>query len=121
MNGRYLLDTNIIIALFAEDEAVQRQINLAEEISVSIVTLGELYYGARKSAKADENMQRIDDFVSATLILICDRETARQYGAIKNLLREKRPPDSRKRHLDRSSGTAASIDLSRPGRSFLRD
>ena len=35
MNGRYLLDTNIIIALFAEDEAVQRQINLAEEISES--------------------------------------------------------------------------------------
>jgi tRNA(fMet)-specific endonuclease VapC len=92
MNGRYLLDTNIIIALFAEDEAVQRQINLAEEISVSIVTLGELYYGARKSAKADENMQRIDDFVSATLILICDRETACQYGAIKNLLREKDRP-----------------------------
>lgn len=31
MSGKYLLDTNIVIALFAEDASVQRHIVKAEE------------------------------------------------------------------------------------------
>ncbi|MEH1875208.1 PIN domain-containing protein [Nostoc sp.] len=46
MTGRYLLDTNIIIALFANDIAVNNQLVNAEEIFIPSVDIGELFYGA---------------------------------------------------------------------------
>ena len=36
MSGRYLLDTNIVIALFADDEAVTRAISEADEIFIEL-------------------------------------------------------------------------------------
>ncbi|TEU15540.1 MAG: PIN domain-containing protein [Anaerolineales bacterium] len=51
MSGRYLLDTNIIIALFASDTAVKD--NLAKaKVFVPAIAIGELYFGARKSGRA---------------------------------------------------------------------
>ncbi|MEH2027172.1 PIN domain-containing protein [Nostoc sp.] len=50
MTARYLLDTNIIIALFANDIGVNNQLVNAEEIFIPSVAIGELFYGARKSA-----------------------------------------------------------------------
>ncbi len=49
MSGRYLLDTNIIIALFANDIAVNNHLVNAEEIFIPSIAVGELFYGARKS------------------------------------------------------------------------
>lgn len=56
MNGRYLLDTNIVIALFADDQAVKDNLERVDEAFVSNIVLGELYYGARNSTKVDENI-----------------------------------------------------------------
>lgn len=44
MNGKYLLDTNIIIALFAKDPKIHDRIAKAEEVFVPSVALGELYF-----------------------------------------------------------------------------
>jgi len=92
MSGRYVLDTNIVIALFAQDATVLSQLAEAEEVSVSSVVLGELYYGARKSAHAASNVQRIDEFAARSAVLLCDVETARQCGRIKDALRAKGRP-----------------------------
>jgi len=35
MNGKYLLDTNIIIALFANDAEVQTKLSVANEVLIS--------------------------------------------------------------------------------------
>ena len=43
MNGRYLLDTNIIIALFAQEELIQEHLRQAVEVFLSSIVLGELY------------------------------------------------------------------------------
>ena len=48
MSGKYLLDTNIIIALFANDAAVLEELQLAKEVFISNITIGELHYGAEK-------------------------------------------------------------------------
>ena len=45
MTGRYLLDTNILIAFFGNDPKVQQCLGQAEEVFVPAVALGELYYG----------------------------------------------------------------------------
>ena len=92
MNGRYLLDTNVIIALFAEDRAVKDNLGKAGEVLVPSIAIGELCYGARKSARAKENLARIDEFAANNVVLGCDIETARRYGDIKNTLQIKGRP-----------------------------
>jgi len=92
MSGRYLLDTNIVIALFADESAVKDRLEEAEEVFVSSIVLGELYYGACKSRRVAENMARIDDFAARNVVLGCDMETARRYGEVKDGLRQKGRP-----------------------------
>lgn len=92
MNGRLLLDTNIVIALFARDGSIQTRLQQAAETFVSTIALGELCYGARKSAQVDANLARIDEFASRSAVLDCDTETAREYGRVKNELWAKGRP-----------------------------
>ncbi len=92
MSGRFLLDTNIIIALFAKDSAVHTRILKADEVFVPCIALGELYFGARKSRLAQDNIKLIDRFARDNAVLACDDETARRYGAIKSQLKDKGRP-----------------------------
>ncbi len=92
MSGRFLLDTNVIIALFGGEAGVRQRLSQADEFFVSAVALGELYYGAYKSGQSRENQERIDAFARKTAILGCDADTAREYGLIKNELRRKWRP-----------------------------
>ena len=92
MSGRYLLDTNIVIALFASELTVKDHLAKADEVFVSAVTIGELYFGAHKSAQAKENLARIDEFSASVVVLECNIGTARQYGEIKEALRLKGRP-----------------------------
>ncbi|MGH8471275.1 MAG: type II toxin-antitoxin system VapC family toxin, partial [Gammaproteobacteria bacterium] len=90
--GRYLLDTNIVIAIFAAEPAVLQRVATVDEVFVPAIALGELYYGARKSARSEANINRIDEFAGAMAILGCDGATARHYGRIKDELRAKGRP-----------------------------
>jgi len=92
MNGKYLLDTNIIIALFAKDPQIRGRIVKAEEIFVPSIALGELYFGAYKSAKIEDNLDRIYDFALNNTVLACDNEIAKKYGSIKKWLKDKGQP-----------------------------
>jgi len=92
MNGKYLLDTNIVIALFAKDTGVIGQLEKGAEIFIPSVVIGELYYGAEKSSKTKENKTVIEKFASDNTILNCTKETARYYGDVKNSLRKKGHP-----------------------------
>ena len=51
MSGRYLLDTNIIIALFADEPLVKSSLGHADAVFVPSVALGELYEGAVKPSR----------------------------------------------------------------------
>jgi len=92
MSGRFLLDTNIVIALFAGEPAVQEHLGQAEEVFLPSIVLGELYFGAHKSGRVEENLARIDEFAINSSILACDTDTAKEYGIIKNTLRMKGRP-----------------------------
>jgi tRNA(fMet)-specific endonuclease VapC len=92
MNGRVLLDTNIVIALFAKEASVQQHLATIIEVFVPSIVLGELYYGARKSARITANVAQVDRFAASSAVLVCDTVTSQQYGEIKNLLRSKGRP-----------------------------
>ena len=89
MNGNYLPDTNILIALFAQEANVIQQFGTPNAIFLSSVVLGELYYGARRSGRVDANVARIDTLAQRNTVLACDQETAEEYGKIKEALRQK--------------------------------
>ena len=54
-SGRFLLDTNIIIALLEGDDAVLSNLDHAAEVFIPAVALGELFFGAAKSGRPSEN------------------------------------------------------------------
>lgn len=95
MDGRFLLDTNIIIAIFKGGSAVVARAESSEDVLVPAVAFGELYYGARKSGKSgkpEQNVERVSQLASSSVVLKIDSETAREYGLIKNDLRQRGKP-----------------------------
>lgn len=92
MSGRVLLDTNIVIAFFAQEPDISDQMQAAEAFFIPIIVLGELYFGVRKSGKPAQNLKWIDELAAKTAILDCNAETARQYGQLKDNLRRKGRP-----------------------------
>lgn len=91
-NGRYLLDTNIVIALFSEEITVQEKMRNAAVVALAPPIIGELCYGAQKSDKVSGNLHRINRFVQQNAFFPCDLETAQLYGTIRDQLRRKGRP-----------------------------
>ena len=58
---QYLLDTNAVIALMKGNARFIEQIKMHQpgEIYISSITLHELYFGAYKSQRRDENLARL--------------------------------------------------------------
>ena len=92
MSGSVLLDTNILIGILAKDEAILSRLVETEAVFLPSIALGELYFGAFKSAHPDDNAERIDRLADSTAILYCDGATALHYGRIKTSLRAKGRP-----------------------------
>ena len=88
-SGRYLLDTNIVIAIFADETIVEEKRQSADKVFLPSPAIGELYYGARKSDRPTENLAKINQIVQQIRILPCNLGTARWYGIIKDHLRRK--------------------------------
>ncbi len=92
MNGRCLLDTNIVIALLAGEKSVLEALSEVDEVFLSNVVLGELYYGAFKSRRSLDNIERIEELAENSVVISCDEHVARKYGEIKNTLRAQGRP-----------------------------
>lgn len=76
MRGRYLLDINIVIVLFADEAIVKDNLAQANEIFISSMVIRELCDGARESGRIEANLARIDQLITGSTILVCDAETA---------------------------------------------
>jgi len=91
MNGKFLLDTNIVIAFLTGDESIQHP-DPTDQLYVSCTVIGEMFYGAFNSNQIEENTDRLVEFVHDTVSVPCDDDTARVYGEIKASLRRKGRP-----------------------------
>ncbi|HME31183.1 MAG TPA: type II toxin-antitoxin system VapC family toxin [Terriglobales bacterium] len=92
MSGRALVDTNIVIALFAGDPAIVESLESKMAVFLCVPVIGELRYGALASARVEQNLARLDEFSKAVEVLPCDSETAVFYSAVKFDLRRKGRP-----------------------------
>ena len=88
-SGKYLLDTNIVIAMFADEEEIQERRQNADKVFLPSPVVGELCYGARKSSRPIENLTRVNRLIQDFRVIPCNLETARWYGIIKDNLRQR--------------------------------
>jgi tRNA(fMet)-specific endonuclease VapC len=91
-SGRFLLDTNIVIALLQGDDTVLSHLDQAPEVFIPAVALGELFFGAAKSGRPSENTAKVERFATGRSIVSCDLDVAREYGRLKQHLKEKGRP-----------------------------
>lgn len=90
---RYLLDANAVSALLNDTtSAVARRLRryAPRDFGVSAVVIHELYYGAFKSQRVDQNVARVDALQFS--VREFDEEDARQAGQIRAHLASKGTP-----------------------------
>jgi tRNA(fMet)-specific endonuclease VapC len=92
MNGKRLLDTNIVVAFLSEDPQVQERLDAVPELLIPMVVMGELYYGAAHSSRPQQNVAMIETFARTCVLLGIDVETAQLYGSLKAEQRTKGRP-----------------------------
>ena len=81
----YMLDTNICIYVMKTyPPALKERFNaLAEQLCISSITLGELYYGAEKSMRRVENLMAIEQFAARLEVLSFGDKAAAHYGQLR--------------------------------------
>lgn len=80
---RYLLDSNVVIAVLKAHPGVLARLraNRPEDFAIPAIVVHELHYGAGRSRRRDENLARIEALRFE--ILDFDREDARASGEIR--------------------------------------
>lgn len=82
---RYLLDTNIVIAISKNDPALAAWLGRcpASSIALSSVVLAELEYGIAKSARPDHNRKVFDAITRHFDVIEFGLSAAQQYGTLR--------------------------------------
>ena len=92
MPGKFLLDTNVVVALLAGEPGIEARLGVDLPLFLSPIVVGELLYGAAASGRPESNTARIDALAAGVTVLRIDEGTARCYGGIKaDLKRRGRP------------------------------
>lgn len=82
---RFMLDTNICIYVIKNypPDLRARFNQLAEELCVSSITLGELWFGAEKSGRREANLEAVTQFAARIETLPFGAEAARHHGQLR--------------------------------------
>ncbi|MCP4473448.1 MAG: type II toxin-antitoxin system VapC family toxin [Gammaproteobacteria bacterium] len=95
MELRYLLDTNICIYIAKQKpmSVLERFEQLAVgSVGMSIITYGELYYGAQKSHRTKKTKQFLEELIGLIPPLPLPIDAAKCYGVIRRQLEKKGKP-----------------------------
>lgn len=91
MTTRYLLDTNICIYIAKYNPPSVRARfaqHSANELAISVITLGELRFGAEKSQARERAITVIDELASLMAIAELSEDVAMHYGDIRASLQK---------------------------------
>ena len=85
MSTLYLLDTNIVIASMKGREEIRKRLESEElnALRLSAIVLGELEFGAEKSAYGERNRARVASLAQRLLLVGVDHVTTQHYGRIR--------------------------------------
>jgi predicted nucleic acid-binding protein len=83
-----LLDTDVCIEILRKNLNVIKQFEKEEEeVAISFLTVGELYYGAQKSSNAEKNCNLIDEFLITINVIHSNFEIMKMFGKLKAYLK----------------------------------
>ena len=83
-----LLDTDHWVALLRGRLSLERRVSPDEPLAITAISVAELTHGASKSARAEENLARLDILLATLIILPFDEAAARRFGALKAVLEQ---------------------------------
>lgn len=86
-----LLDTDVVVdALRGRPPDVRRRLRGMSpgEVSLSTITVAELWYGAEKSANPQGTRELFEQFIEPFEILAFDRPAAEHHGRLRHALRQ---------------------------------
>ena len=88
MNGS-LLDTSVVIKYFHQEKTVAECIDniQKDQINLSVIVQGELYYGASKSKRKQENREILSNFFNKFNTIPITTPITDIYGEIKHKLK----------------------------------
>ena len=87
-----LLDISAVIDLFKGNAEILKLLSVTQNIYVSSIVIGELYYGVQRAANIEKHTAQVEDFVSLCKVLSVTLGTSKFYATIKNELRKKGKP-----------------------------
>ncbi len=90
--NRCFLDTSVIIHFFKGNTSIVGLLKTFQEVFVSSIVVGELYYGAYASANSQKHIEQIQDFLTDCIIVSPDLEASIAYGKLKSDLKRKGSP-----------------------------
>lgn len=81
----FVLDTNVVIAALNGVEPVAQRLAAtpAREVVIPTVVIGELVYGARRSAQPDDNIARARSLWQSFVVVPVDERLAATYGTVR--------------------------------------
>jgi tRNA(fMet)-specific endonuclease VapC len=83
-----LLDTDHWVALLRGRLSLEGRVSPDEPLAITAISVAELTHGASKSARAEENLARLDILLATLIILPFDEAAARRFGALKAVLEQ---------------------------------
>ena len=91
---KYMLDTNIVIYTIKNRPPEVRKLFKQHDgqMCISTITLGELIYGAEKSAQPEKNLEVIESMVARLDVLPFANQDAAHFGQVKAELAAKGTP-----------------------------
>jgi tRNA(fMet)-specific endonuclease VapC len=81
--GSVLVDTNVVVAYFRGDQKLYPHFTGVTTINLPWVVLGELYYGAQRAQRKQEQLALIRDVLIYAVVLFPDHDTTAIYGLVK--------------------------------------
>lgn len=82
-----LLDTDTCVELLrGNNKVIKKRKEEFDNVSVSFMTVGELFYGVEKSGNIEENNKLVEIFFLSVNIIYPDYEIMKKFGTIKNNL-----------------------------------
>jgi len=91
-----ILDTSILVDLLRGDEVIQERIRACEKanepLKTTAITAFELYLGAHRSSRAEENLTLVNSLLNNLEVLVFDRRTGEIAARIMADLMERGEP-----------------------------
>lgn len=92
MKEKIALDTNVVIDIFNNKHTVVALLNNYQTIYLPVTVCGELLFGAKNSARSQENEQKCHDFISNCNVLNINELIAEAYATTRKVLKNKGRP-----------------------------